>query len=351
MRNTTVGRARWIAALAGTLMALTSAVTGAAAGDPGQRPSFCDHDQRSTPGAQYLCAKTDDLVDVRIGDVLPTQPSLGYDEVFYKLGRYTLGKDAVNKKFDDWCEANGQGSAATVSPGARLSDSASFSCKIPQGQETADSIAPMKTVVIGPQGRLYLTDGHHTLTSFFETPDGGADTHVRLRVLGNLSTLPDSKFWDAMKQNGWVWLKDVNGNPIKEHQLPQSVGLANFADDKYRSLMYFGRDIGYTAGTIPFQEFYWGAWMRDAKVVGDWNRSDLASYLDAVKTVTQKQVALGPNAIVAEGKTAGELGALAAWNDGSAEDKGEFSKLSKPYSDSKPGKLAYAVEYRLRNGR
>lgn len=47
----------------------------------------------------YLCAKPGDIVDVRIGDVHPTQPSLGYDEVYYKLGRYTLGKDTINKKF------------------------------------------------------------------------------------------------------------------------------------------------------------------------------------------------------------------------------------------------------------
>ena len=61
----------------------------------------------SAGGSEYLCAKEGDLLDVRIGDVHATQPSLGYDEVYYKLGRYTLGKDTINKKFDDWCEANG----------------------------------------------------------------------------------------------------------------------------------------------------------------------------------------------------------------------------------------------------
>nr|WP_232528568.1 ParB-like protein [Microbacterium sp. MAH-37] len=64
------------------------------------------------------------MIDVRIGDVLPTQPSLGYDEVYYKLGRYTLGKDRINKKFDDWCEANGQGEAATAALDAGLLDRA-----------------------------------------------------------------------------------------------------------------------------------------------------------------------------------------------------------------------------------
>ncbi|MGB4137871.1 MAG: hypothetical protein WA971_14995, partial [Microbacterium sp.] len=78
--------------------------------------------------AMNMCAQPGDLIDVRIGDVLPTQPSLGYDEVYYKLGRYTLGKDKVNKKFDDWCEANGQGEAAAAAPEARLDDPTSFSC-------------------------------------------------------------------------------------------------------------------------------------------------------------------------------------------------------------------------------
>lgn len=56
-------------------------------------------------------------------------------------------------------------------------------------------------------------------------------------MLSNLSALPRGRFCDSMRQNDWVWPPDVNGNPIKEHQLPKSVSLANFADDKYRCLM------------------------------------------------------------------------------------------------------------------
>ncbi|WP_430333122.1 ParB-like protein [Rhodococcus sp. ACT016] len=296
----------------------------------------------------YLCAQPGDLLDVRIGDVHATQPSLGYDEVYYKLGRYTLGKDAINKKFDDWCEANGQSKAATAAPNATLSDPASFTCEVPLGQETAESIAPMKTVVIGPGGRPYLTDGHHTLTSFYELADGGPDLHVRLRVLGNLSGLSPKDFWAEMKQNKWVWDRDVDGNPVAVEKLPDGIGLTNFADDRYRSLMYFARDIGFTAGTIPFQEFYWGSWVRGASGVDldTWNRNDLSSYLDTVKRVTTAQTALPADSVVEAGFTARELGALPQWNDGKAEGKGEFAKLSKPYSDEKPGKLAYALEYK-----
>ncbi|MEV4559841.1 ParB/Srx family N-terminal domain-containing protein [Kitasatospora sp. NPDC049285] len=324
----------------------------AAPGAPGTRPSFCGHDNRHTPFAQYLCAQEGDLLDVRIGDVHPTQPSLGFDEVYYKLGRYTLGKDAVNKKFDDWCEADGRVQAAAVQPGARLDDPSSFTCALPVGGETADSTAAMKTVVIGPGGEPFLTDGHHTLTSFFETPDGGADLHVRLKVLANLSTLTKKDFWAEMQTNKWVYLRDPEGNEVTINKLPTSVGLADFSDDKYRSLLYFGRDIGYTQNTVPFQEFYWGSWIRDAAPVDltAWDQTDPASYLAAVKGTTQAMVALPKDAVVDSGFTAGQLGALDQWNAGKAANKGEFDKLGKPYSDAKPGKLAYALEYKKVNG-
>ena len=84
----------------------------------------------SAGGSEYLCAKEGDLLDVRIGDVHATQPSLGYDEVYYKLGRYTLGKDTINKKFDDWCEANGQIQAATATAASTLKDPSSFTCQL-----------------------------------------------------------------------------------------------------------------------------------------------------------------------------------------------------------------------------
>lgn len=301
--------------------------------------------------ARALCAEPEELLDVRIGDVHPTQPSLGYDEVYYKLGRYSteLSKDTINKKFDDWCEANGQEEAASAGPDATLTDPSTFTCTVPVGSETADTIEPMKTVVIGPGGTLYLTDGHHTLTSFFE--DSGPDVHVRLRVLGNLSGLSETDFWDTMQAQKWVWLRDVDGNTITPAQLPTTVGLANFEDDRYRSIMYFGRDIGYSAdGAVPFQEFYWGSWLRAHPELGvaDWDQDDWAASLALVKTITQAQAALAPGTVIdpVSGYTAADLSAFTKWNDGKAENKGEWAKLSVPYAESKPGKLAYMTAYR-----
>ncbi|NIL74036.1 MULTISPECIES: ParB/Srx family N-terminal domain-containing protein [unclassified Rhodococcus (in: high G+C Gram-positive bacteria)] len=302
----------------------------------------------SANATQYGCAEAGELLDMRIGDVRATQPSLGYDEVYYKLGRYSQGKDEINKKFDDWCEANGQLEAASAQPDARLDNPASFTCALPVGQETDESIAAMKTVVIGPGGVPYLTDGHHTLTSFYETADGGPNLHVRLRVVANLSDLSPADFWAKMQAEKWVWNRDVNGSEVPVEQLPAGVGLANFQDDKYRSLTYFARDIGFTPGSIAFQEFYWGAWVRDSGAVdiSGWNNNDLASYLATVEAVSRAQVAVPKDAVIDNGRTAAELGALDAWNDGKATTKGEFGKLSAPYSDAKPGKLAYALLYK-----
>lgn len=306
----------------------------------------------SAVGSTYGCAEEGELLDVRIGDVHATQPSVGYDQIYYKLGRYSMGKDEINKKFDDWCEANGQEEAASALPDARLDDPSSFACTVPVGQETADTIAPMKTVVIGPAGVPYLTDGHHTLTSFYETADGGPDLHVRLRVVANLSEMSTADFWAEMQKNAWVWNRDVDGNEVPVEQLPSGIGLSNLEDDKFRSLTYFARDIGFTAGTIPFLEFYWGAWIRDSGAVdiSGLDSNDFASYLSTVDAVARAQVAAPKDSVVDSGRTAAELGALDEWNDGKAATKGEFGKLSRPYSDEDPGKLAYSLAYKATLG-
>ncbi len=151
----------------------------------------------------------------------------------------------------------------------------------------------------------------------------------------------------------WVWLKDVNGNDVNFNKLPKSVGLANFANDKYRSLMYFSRDIGYsTDGAIPFQEFYWGgAWLRESHPeLANWDNNDSASYLNAVEKVTRTQVALPAGAQVYGGFTREQLGTYTQWNNGKPATGGEWAKLSKPYADAKPGKIAYAMEYKALHG-
>ncbi len=320
-------------------------LTAILAGCGGSDPTCASTAQGATALAR-CSAKTGDLIEVVLSEVKPTQPSLGYDEVYYKLGRYgAAGKDTINKRFADWCEANGQVDAASAPAGATLKDSKTFTCTVALGAETAESKGLMKTAVIGPKGVPYLTDGHHTFTSFLETPDGGADVKVRVRVQANFSDMTEAAFWTEMEKQQMTWLRDTADKPITPQQLPSSVGLKNFANDPYRGVLYFARDIGYEQRpeNATFLEFYWGKWLRANTTIdfASYNLKDLASYLALVEKISKAQAALADTDIVSEGKTAQQLGKLAVW-----DSKGEFTKLSKDYTQSKPGKIAYALEYK-----
>lgn len=300
----------------------------------------------------YSYAQAGDLLQAPLKDFHPTQPAIGYDQIYYKLGRYTMGKDSVNKKFDDYCEDMGQKETAKngVTGSSRLDDASSFTCKNALGND----LSTMKSAVIGPQGKLYLTDGHHSFTSYWETADGGQNMKVWVRVLANFSNAKSStEFWDKMKASKYVWLKDGSNNnaAITTDQLPAKLGLANgLHNDPYRSLIYFTRDIGYSqpAGATEFLEFYWGDWMRTQAGITLPTGNELSTYLAAVQTAATAMVAIPAGNEVSGGKLTADLGKLPAFGDtnGDSTDDGEFAKLSKPYSDSKPGKLSYALQYR-----
>lgn len=312
-------------------------------------------DQAATASAKSHCAiASGGIVDIILADLRPTQPSLGFDELHYRLGRFEFGKDKINKRFDDWCESSGLGGAESANAQSRLSDASSFSCKIKPGAETKASLEPMKTAVVGPKGQLYLTDGHHTLTSFMEAKDGGPQTIVRLRVTHNFGDLDEAAFWAAMKKNRLVWLRDSEDREISAAQLPQSLGMKNFGNDKYRSIFYFGRDIGYKqlSDNAAFQEFYYGSWLRKHPTlkIDQYKIDTLDGYLTLLKDVTRALSALPDEIVVSDGVTAKELGRMAQWNGGAPETGGEFGKQSVPYSDEKPGKLAYAFRYKEAHG-
>ncbi len=296
--------------------------------------------------AQYCKAATGDLLDVTLGDLRPTQPSLGYDEVYYRLGRYTLGPDAKNQLLDAWCATNGQKGLKSAKPGSTVADPASFTCEVPTGSETAEATAEMKTGVIGPGGQVYLTDGHHTLTSFWEAPGGGPGTHIRLKISANLSKLDPDAFWQEMKTRGWAWLQDINGKPVDPQHLPASLGLKQFANDQYRGVLYFVRDIGYEQedNSPAFQEFYWGQWLRTQADPSlrpeNFTLTEMPSYLTLVGNIAKAIVALPGNMEVANSRNADELGKLKEFGEKA------FEALSQPIDAPKPGKLVLAITYK-----
>lgn len=295
---------------------------------------------------RYCAATVGDLLEVTLKELRPTQPALGYDEVYYRLGRYTLGAGAADELLDQWCATNGQQGLTSANPAATVTDPASFTCALAVGSETDASKVPMKTAVIGPGGQPYLTDGHHTLTSFWEAPGAGPDTGVRLRITANLKDAAPAAFWAEMQSQGWTWLNDADGKPITPEQLPASLGLKSFANDQYRGTLFFVRDVGYGQDdTSPaFQEFYWGQWLREQTNPNlrpaDFTLTDMASYRTLVGNIGTAMVALSNTTEIANGLDAEALGKLESFGQKA------FDALAAPLDSEKPGKLTYSIAYK-----
>ena len=288
------------------------------------------------------------LLQVTLDELHPTQPAIGYDQVYYKLGRYraddaAMASTAQPKKFGDWCEANGQNDvlaqSASVAGATLLAPPPSFKCERDVGAKPKD----MKTVVIGPQGKVYLTDGHHTFSALHDA-DGGNNGQlmVWVKVTDNLSALSESAFWQRMQAMHKVWLKDGANRGIAPGALPQHVGLASLGNDPYRALVYFSRDVGYAvpkkgADNPEFLEFYWADWLRNKPVLNlaSYDLNQAASYTAAIKKGSLAMTALKPDEVVSGGKQAQALGSKGTLDEAKLNELVEAK-----------GKLSYSIAYK-----
>ncbi|MBO1013201.1 ParB/Srx family N-terminal domain-containing protein [Achromobacter sp. SD115] len=359
----------------------------------------------------YLEAKPGDVIQVRIEELHPTQAAIGYDQIYYKLGRWQGDFErptwtdkpvqqldylnrTVGKKFDDYCEDMGGAERAqefqsvAEARAARLDQPATYACKNAPGTNAAN----LKTVVVGWDGNLYLTDGHHTFSSLREIADGGPKLPVWVKVDANYSSLPNAAaFWQRMVDERRAWLRDGQNQPITVDQLPARLGLASvqeaggMQEDRYRSLVYFTRDIAYSNGNLPeFAEFLWGDWLRRQAAGGQLPGLDqykmmapaapaqilavstldksLApagasdSYAAAVRDASLKMAALKDGDIVFDDRDAAGLGRIPLVADaasGSPTKKARDTLEELPRNDAKAdgsprgaGKLWFAVNYR-----
>lgn len=359
----------------------------------------------------YLDSKAGDVIKVRIEELHPTQAAIGYDQVYYKLGRWQGDLDrptwannpkqqldylnrTIGKKFDDYCEDMGGTERAqkfltiAEAQAARLDQPTTYLCKDPLGSQTEN----LKTVVVGWDGNLYLTDGHHTFSSLREIPDGGPKLPVWVKVSANYSNIREaSAFWERMSKEKLVWLRDGDNQAITVEQLPTRVGLASekeaggMQEDRYRSLVYFTRDVAYKNGNLPeYAEFLWGDWLRRQASEGHLTKLDdylmappatpvqiLAvstlnkalkpggsddSYAAVVRDASLKMTALKDTDLVFEDRDAAALGRIVLEADAAsdsdtktARDTLEELPRDDVKSDGSPrgaGKLWFAVNYR-----
>ena len=307
----------------------------------------------------YAAAAVNVPMTIRIGDAHPTQPAIGYDQVYYKQARYRNNKNGSTewkKEFADFCEAAGlsDSKGSTVIAGtSKLTDTTTFTCS----GKTVDQTA-MKSAVVGPRGVLYLTDGHHTLTSFWDAPDGGgAEVNIPVVMKGNFMSLSNAAFWREMRKSKKVWLKLPDGRAITPADLPQQLGLNNgLQDDPYRALLYFTRGLGYdqpTVSTDPanltpspeFLEFYWAEWLQanpQNLKLSAYNLTNSDSYMQAIGAASDLMNRADPNTIIgSSGLTATAMGQRPM-----PYAPADLAALYVSADPLKPGKLAYALSYR-----
>lgn len=364
-----------------------------------------------TRDQRFLNAKVGDVIQVSIADMIPTQGAVGYDQVYYKLGRWqgdvnrpTWQADPANqlvylnktigKKFDDYCStigAKGHDDFASIQAlqSAKLQDMTTFDCKEKPGTELTE----MKSVVIGYDGKPYLTDGHHSMTQLKEIPDGGDKLKVWVKVNGNYSNIKTAdEFWATLVKNGQAWLKDGQNHAITYQQLPKNLGLISTSNpngmqnNPYRALIYFTRDIGYSQmpGAPDFAEFQWEDWFNKqitnnvikplstydtdvkrstaAKVLESTTinadltvKGSTTSYLAAIANYSLLMGKTNPSEIIYGSTTAAQLGALALQANApkdsvTAAAISNFNDLTrdevkKDKSPRSGGSLWYAVKY------
>jgi len=111
--------------------------------------------------------------------------------------------------------------------------------------------------VLGPHDEFYIIDHHHLSLALWQSDVD----EVLVRVVSDLSDLPQVTFLRAMSTVGWLHPFDANGERICPTRLPAS--LDKLRADLYRDLAWSVREAGgFHKTTIPFSEFTWANFFR-----------------------------------------------------------------------------------------
>ncbi|WP_241649334.1 ParB/Srx family N-terminal domain-containing protein [Rosenbergiella collisarenosi] len=221
-----------------------------------------------------------------VSQIRPTQPAIGDDEVNYKVA--TLQNDR-QKLFEDFCKDMGAKGVKTFDSQSSLTTPSSFSCLAAVGTDVDE----VKSAVIAPDQHIYLTDGHHTVSTYRALANNH-DFPFAVRITNDFSHLASMDvFWSTMQQQHLTWLEDPQGNTVTPAQLPQQVGLQAMQNDPYRSVVYFLRGIAYDKPdqAPPFLEFYLGSWLRDHQPVKSEQLSTKAGYMTYLQQAASSLVA------------------------------------------------------------
>lgn len=297
--------------------------------------------------SSYVQAKSGDILQIKLSELHPTQMAIGKLQVAGDLAEYSQDPKELFKKL---CKNQGAGKLAEMTASSTAKDPASYTCQLAAGTDKKE----MNTVDIGPTGKLYLTDGHHGFNGFWNAPNGGGDIVLNVLVEQNLSqdsqgkALTEAQFEQRMAELKHFLPIDADGKAITFAQLPDSLGMSNFQNDPYRSMLYYLRGVAYEKPekrinpetgehypAVPFLEFYWGQLLRSKMDLAAYDLNKQDDYLKALEKAAEVMVNVPKEQIIGHsGKTAAALGQM------TSVDEKRLKKLAK--SDSK---LAVALEY------
>lgn len=129
-------------------------------------------------------------------------------------------------------------------------------------------------VVQAPDGKFYLTDGHHLASVLTRV---GA-TKITAEVIHRFDN--PATFWNEMQVRHWVYLFDSHGKPITPEALPAHI--RDMGDDAYRSLAGYAENAGFFKKTDAyFMEFVWARYFGSRM---DWQPIDRLNLLSALQT-------------------------------------------------------------------
>jgi hypothetical protein len=140
-------------------------------------------------------------------------------------------------------------------------------------------------VVIGPAGKLYITDHHHLARAALAAKIDQACFEVE----ADFSSLKLDDFWVRMDKNSWVHPLDQHGVRHRYYCIPGR--LDQMVDDPYRSLAGFVRDAGGFVKTHgAFIEFIWADYFRRNIAIED-VEADFPKAVRQAKRLAKKPLA------------------------------------------------------------
>jgi hypothetical protein len=174
--------------------------------------------RRAWPSVMLGAFSREDLRRVPITRLVPTQMTVGMQEVGHKRRR--------------WRERS--------------------AC------EAADFLKMLRIpVVLGPGTRPYLLDRHHLALALHN--EGVKELFVS--ITSDMSHLPRDEFWMCLENQNWAHPFDVHGRPRPYNDMPET--LDGLQDDPFRSLSWAVKKAGgFTKDEAPFSEFRWADFFR-----------------------------------------------------------------------------------------